>query len=56
MLDMITWLVKGIAEKLPSRYGAAIIRQHTNITFYFSFEETCWQIVLTSEEKDPLKI
>ena len=43
-LGIATWLVKRIAEKLPSRYGAAIKRQHTNITFYSSFEENCRQM------------
>ena len=36
----LTRLLKRIGKKLPSCYGAAIIRpQHTNITFYSYFEE-----------------
>ena len=39
MLGIVTWFVKRIAEKFPSRYGAVIIRQHTNLTFYSFFEK-----------------
>ena len=45
MLGIVTWLVKQIAEKLSSDYGAAIMRQHTNLTYYSSFEQNCQQIV-----------
>ena len=51
MLGIVTWLVKQIAEKLPSRYGSAII------TFYSSFEENCREIVNHSlpARRKPLK-
>ena len=45
MLGIVTWLVKRIAEKFPSGYGLAVIRQYANLTFYSSFEENCRQIV-----------
>ena len=45
MLGIFAWLVKRIAERFPSRYGTAIIRQHANLTFYSSFEENCRQLV-----------
>ena len=52
--------VKRITEKLSRRYGAAIVRQQTNITFYFSFDENCRQIVnyslpSTKKPQAPLK-
>ena len=37
--------VKWIAEKSLSRYGAALVRQQTNLTFDSSFGENCRQIV-----------
>ena len=55
MLYIVIWLVKRIVEKFPSRYRAAILCQHTNLTFYSSFEENCQQIKLTAEEISPLK-
>ena len=46
MLGIVNWLVKRIAEKLPSRYvtynGCC---QHKNLTFYSSIEENFQQIV-----------
>ena len=45
-------------NKLPWRYGTAILRQHTNITFYSSLERNCRQIVNYSllSRKKTLKI
>ena len=45
MLGNVTWPLKRIAERLPWCYGAAIVRQHTNITFYAFFEKNCQQVV-----------
>ena len=57
MLGITTWLGRRIAEKFSSLYGTAIIRQHTNLTFYSSFEENCQQIVNYSlpPRRKPLK-
>ena len=58
MLGIVNWLVKRIAEKLPSRYvtynGCC---QHKNLTFYSSIEENCQQIVSyrLRPKKAPLK-
>ena len=43
MLGIVTWLVKRIAEKLPSRYRSAIIRPYKSN--YSSFKEDCREIV-----------
>ena len=37
--------IKANCREAPWRYGADIVHQHTNITFYSSFEQNCRQII-----------